>query len=1156
MSEPTFVHLQVHSEFSLADGIVRVKALAQRCRSLGMPAVALTDRANLFGLVKFYSACLSEGVKPIVGAEMRYASAAGGVSRVLLLAMNTDGYKNLLRLVSLSFTEGERHGLVEREALESHHEGLIMLCGGRAGEVGQALVAGHQGQADALAAHWSAVYQDRFYLEVQRTGRAGEDDHLHQAVALAGRLNLPVVATNEVCFLDREDFEAHETRVCIHSGRVLNDPRRPRDYSPEQYLKSAEEMAARFADLPEALANSVEIARRCNVQVELGTYYLPNYPVPEDETLELHLERMSVAGLEQRFQSITFTEERSEAAYRERLAYELGVINQMGFPGYFLIVMEFIQWAKAHDIPVGPGRGSGAGSLVAYSLGITDLDPLAYDLLFERFLNPERVSMPDFDVDFCMEGRDRVIQHVSETYGHDAVSQIITFGTMAAKAVVRDVARVQGKPYGLADRLSKLIPFEVGMTLSKAMEQSQELVEFVEQNDEVTEIMEMAYKLEGVVRNVGKHAGGVVIAPSKLTDFVPLYCEEQGGGLVSQFDKDDVERAGLVKFDFLGLKTLTIIDWCVQSVNAQRPEDAQIDIDRIALNDKGTFELLKAAETVAVFQLESRGMRDLIRRLLPDHIEDIIALVALFRPGPLQSGAVDDYINRKHGREPVVYAHPSLADSLAGTYGVVLYQEQVMQIAQELAGFTLGQADLLRRAMGKKKPEEMAKVRKQFLEGTTAREVDATLAGDIFDLMEKFAGYAFNKSHSATYALVSYQTAWLKRHYPTHFMAANMSADMHNVERIEQLVAELKQMGLALRPPSVNSSAFRFTANDQGVMYGLGAVRGVGEAPVEAIIAARESGGPFTSLHDFCQRVDARKANKRVLEALVRSGAMDELGATEEADLNIKRAHLLFLIPDALQRAEQASRDADLGMADLFGGVADAAPDVDCSKVRAWRDSERLTGEKDTLGLYLTGHPIDSYIDELRVMCPTRLADLRPDKGTQNIAGIITGMRTMKGRRGGTIAFIELDDKTARVEAAVFADVYEQYRERIQKDAVVVLEGDVQVDEYNGGGAMKIRVASVNSFVEARRKYAKNLEIDVRGARGGELSARLQAVLEPHRVAADGCGVALRYDGNGARAVIQLGRDWQVVPDDDLIYALQGEFGERNVRLSYGHAAA
>ncbi len=1160
MSETPFVHLQVHSEYSLADGIVRIKELAARCREIDMPAVALTDRGNLFALVKFYSACLSAGIKPIVGSELRYQTPEGNVARVVMLAMSQAGYENLLRLVSESYTEGDKHGLVCRDSLARQNEGLIMLCGGRAGEIGQALLSGHESEARDLAGYWSATFEGRFYLEVQRTGRPDEETHLHAVVQLATQLGLPVVATNEVCFLDREDFEAHETRVCIGSSRVLNDPRRPRSYSPEQYLKTPEEMAERFADLPEALANTVEIARRCNVQIELGTYYLPDYPVPEEETLESHLIRVSGEGLDKRLETTNLTEElteeRTEQMYRERLKYELDIIIQMGFPGYFLIVMEFIQWAKAHDIPVGPGRGSGAGSLVAYALGITDLDPLEYDLLFERFLNPERVSMPDFDVDFCMEGRDRVIQHVSETYGSNAVSQIITFGTMAAKAVVRDVARVQGKPYGLADKLSKLIPFEVGMTLTKAVEQSSELVEFIEQNDEVTEIMEMAYKLEGVVRNVGKHAGGVVIAPSDLTDFVPLYCEEQGGGLVSQFDKDDVERAGLVKFDFLGLKTLTIIHWCVQSLNALRPADQQVDIEKINLRDPQTFELLKSAETVAVFQLESRGMRDLIRRLLPDDIEDIIALVALFRPGPLQSGAVDDYINRKHGREPVTYQHPALEESLSGTYGVVLYQEQVMQIAQVLAGFSLGQADLLRRAMGKKKADEMAKVRKQFMEGSGQHGVDETLAGEIFDLMEKFAGYAFNKSHSATYALVSYQTAWLKRHFPTHFMAANMSADMHNVDRIEQLVEELRQMKLALSPPTVNASAFRFTATDDKVVYGLGGVRGVGEGPVEAIIAARESGGPFSSLHDFCARVDARKANKRVLEALVKSGAMDELGDADLDDLDLKRARLMHLIPDAMKRAEQASRDADLGMSDLFGGVASKTPEVDVSHVKPWRESERLAAEKDTLGLYLTGHPIDAYLEELRVMCPSRLADLRAEKKTQTLAGMVTSMRTMKGKRGGTIAFIELDDKSARMEAAVFADVYEQYRAQIEKGAVLVLEGEVQADEYNGGASMKIRVSSVQSFVDARRKYAQGVEIAVNGAPGRDLNERLRSVLAPHRVTADGCSVALRYDGNGARAHINLGHDWQVVPCDDLIYALKGEFGEGNVRLAYRNAAA
>ncbi|MFM8354258.1 MAG: DNA polymerase III subunit alpha, partial [Gammaproteobacteria bacterium] len=841
-----FVHLRVHSEYSVADGLFKIKDLAVRAAALGMPAVALTDQANLFAAVKFFQACLEQGIKPILGVDLQVIDPDGEVTWSTVLAQNETGYRNLLALVSAAYVGAADRGHIPRDLLFTRAEGLIALSGGRSGALGSALLKGDAAAATARASAWSTAFPGRFYIELTRTGRVDEERYIDLAVALAATLDLPVVATNAVCFPTEADFEAHEARVCIHDGRTLDDPRRERRYSEAQYLRTPAEMQALFADLPSAIENTVEIARRCSVEIALGTYHLPNYPVPTGVSLETYLADAAQDGLRRRLIRLSELGElhHPEAVYHARLAYELGVINQMGFPGYFLIVMEFIGWAKAEGIPVGPGRGSGSGSLVAYALGITDMDPIGYDLLFERFLNPERVSMPDFDIDFCMEGRDRVIAHVSERYGHDAVSQIITFGTMAAKAVVRDVARVQGKPYGLADKLSKLIPFEVGMTLEKAVAQSKELASFIAENEDVAEIMDMAYTLEGIVRGVGRHAGGVVIAPSRLTDFVPLYVDDQSGGLVAQFDKDDVESAGLVKFDFLGLKTLTIIDWAIAAINAARdPAAERLQIDRIPLDDPRTFALLHSAETTGVFQLESRGMKDLIRRLVPDRFDDIVALVALFRPGPLQSGAVDDYINRKHGREPVVYPHPDTAPVLAPTYGVMLYQEQVMQMAQVLAGFSLGQADLLRRAMGKKKPEEMAKVRAQFLAGCSAREVDGRLAGDLFDLMEKFAGYAFNKSHSATYALVSFQTAWLKAHYPAEFMAATLSADMQNIDKVVTLVDEARRMGLELLPPSVNRSEFRFSGAGGRVIYGLGAVRGVGEGPVEALVAARTQGG-------------------------------------------------------------------------------------------------------------------------------------------------------------------------------------------------------------------------------------------------------------------------------------------------------------------------
>jgi len=1156
---PGFIHLRLHSEYSLADGIIKVKALAARAAALGMPAIALTDRSNLFALVKFYQACLDAGVKPLVGADLKVLGESSEASRLGVLAMNQAGFRNLIALVSGAYVDAEERGCVSRALLFERAEGLLVLSGGREGEVGQALLRDDAALARRLASEWAAAFPERYFLELTRTGRSREEVCVARTVALAAAVGLPVVATNDVCFLHREDYEAHETRVCIHEGRTLDDPRRERRYSPEQYLRSADEMAELFADIPEALTNSVEIARRCNVEVALGQYYLPNYPVQEGFTLESYLEACARKGLTDRLARLQQLGEleRPEVDYWQRLDFELGIINQMGFPGYFLIVMEFIGWAKAEGIPVGPGRGSGSGSLVAYALGITDMDPLRYYLLFERFLNPERVSMPDFDIDFCMEGRDRVIAHVSDRYGQEAVSQIITFGTMAAKAVVRDVARVQGKPYGLADKLSKLIPFEVGMTLTKAVEQTKELADFITESEEVGEIMDMAYKLEGIVRGVGRHAGGVVIAPSALTDFVPLYVDELSGGLVSQFDKDDVESAGLVKFDFLGLKTLTIIDWAVEAINAGlEPDQPPVQIDQLPLDDPATFELMRNAGTTGVFQLESRGMKDLIVRLQPDRFDDIIALVALFRPGPLQSGAVDDYINRKHRREAVVYDHPEMAPVLDTTYGVMLYQEQVMQTAQVLAGFSLGQADLLRRAMGKKKPEEMAKVRQQFLDGTGARGVDQNLAGHIFDQMEKFSGYAFNKSHSATYALISFQTAWLKTHYPAEFMAATLSADMQNIDKVVTLVDEVRRMGLDLQSPSVNRSAFRFSGCQGKVIYGLGAVRGVGEGPVAAFVLSREAEGPFQNLSDLCGRVDARKANRRVLEALIRSGAMDEFGKEDEI-IDQVRARLLAELPDALQGAEQAARNDALGMADMFGDVTQApARAARQLHVVSMSKKERLEGEKDTLGLYLTGHPIEDYLSELSQICSSDIASLRPQKGNQVLAGLVVSSRTMRARRGGDICFLVLDDRSGRIEASLFAEVFEAHRSKIVKDAILVLEGAVQPDDFTG--TLKLRVENVLTMEEARARYSRGVVLDLCQQRvPDDLSGRLKKCLEPHRPGngISGCPVTVLYQtGNGsscARGRITLGPEWQVEPSDDLLRRLRSEFGDERVTLTY-----
>jgi DNA polymerase-3 subunit alpha len=1158
-----FVHLRLHTEYSLVDGLVRIKPLVERVAAMGMPAVAVTDVCNFYGLVKMYRAAFNAGVQPIFGVDLRVLDGDNPEKAwpLCLLAMNRQGYHNLTLLISRAYTEGQHLGLpyVHKSWLEECAEGVIALSAGAAGEVGQALLAGKLEQAAARARDWMARYPGRFYLELHRTGREGDEAHVHAAVNLAAELRCPVVATNDVRFLDPAEFEAHEARVCIREGRTLDDPRRARSYTEQQYLRSPAEMAELFADIPEALANTVEIARRCNLVLELGKPYLPDYPVPDGMTMDEYFRQLSHEGLDRRLAVLLdptagdFSER--QATYRERLEFELETIIQMGFPGYFLIVMDFIRWAKQHDIPVGPGRGSGAGSLVAYALEITDLDPLEYDLLFERFLNPERVSMPDFDVDFCMEKRDRVIDYVADAYGREAVSQIITFGTMAAKAVVRDVARVQGKSYGLADKLSKMIPFEVGMTLAKALEQEEPLREFLRDDSQAQEIWDMAVQLEGITRNVGKHAGGVVIAPSRLTDFSPLFCDETGGGLVTQFDKGDVEDAGLVKFDFLGLRTLTIIDWALKMINTARDARGEepLDISQIPLDDGASFELLQSAETTAVFQLESRGMKDLIKRLRPDCFEDIIALVALFRPGPLQSGMVDNFINRKHGREALSYPdaqwqHEWLRPILEPTYGIILYQEQVMQIAQELAGYTLGGADMLRRAMGKKKPEEMAKQRAVFEEGARAKGVDGELAIKIFDLVEKFAGYGFNKSHSAAYALVSYQTAWLKAHYPAPFMAAVMSSELQNTDKIVVFVEECRAMKLILKLPDVNEGQYMFTVNGRDeIIYGLGAIKGLGEGPIENILAARDDAGPFLDLFDFCTRTDPRKVNRRATEALIRAGAFDSLA--------VDRWVLMASLDDALKTAEQSASNRDCGIDDLFGevvpGPADGQGDVYAPfrQVRPWSGRERLAGEKDTLGLYVTGHPIDEYEAEVRKFAPTRIAELRADKqGSQVVAGLIVASRTMKTKRGDTMAVLQLDDRSARIEVTVYADTYNENREMLGKDTIVIIEGSVAHDDYSGGLGM--RAKSVRSLLQARQNYASELTIEVSQ---DMLDEKMADWLEQTLAGAVGgsCPVSLIYRQPGNRARVKLGERWQVLPSDELLQALRECVGNERVALQY-----
>ncbi|ENM3927711.1 DNA polymerase III subunit alpha [Vibrio cholerae] len=1158
MSDPKFIHLRIHSDFSMVDGLSKVPPLVKKVAAMGMPAMALTDFTNLCGLVKFYSTAHNCGVKPIIGADFTLQSEEFGdeLTKLTLLAKNNIGYKNLTLLISKAYLRGhvQHQPVIDKAWLVEHAEGLIVLSGGKSGEVGRALLKGNQQQVERCIEFYQTHFADHFYLELIRTGRADEESYLHFALDVAEQYDLPVVATNEVVFITEESFEAHEIRVAIHDGYTLEDPRRPKNYSPKQYLRSEAEMCELFADIPEALANSVEIAKRCNVTVRLGEYFLPNFPTG-GMAIEDFLVMKSREGLEERLEFLFPDPEvraKRRPEYDERLQVELDVINQMGFPGYFLIVMEFIQWSKDNDIPVGPGRGSGAGSLVAYALKITDLDPLEYDLLFERFLNPERVSMPDFDVDFCMDKRDQVIDHVAEMYGRDAVSQIITFGTMAAKAVIRDVGRVLGHPFGFVDRISKLVPPDPGMTLEKAFIAEPALQELYDADEEVKELIDKCRILEGCTRNAGKHAGGVVISPTAITDFAPIYCDAEGNFPVTQFDKNDVETAGLVKFDFLGLRTLTIIDWALGLVNPRLKKAGKppIRIEAIPLDDARSFRNLQDAKTTAVFQLESRGMKELIKRLQPDCFEDIIALVALFRPGPLQSGMVDNFIDRKHGREAISYPdekwqHESLKEILEPTYGIILYQEQVMQIAQVLSGYTLGGADMLRRAMGKKKPEEMAKQRAVFQEGAENNGVDGELAMKIFDLVEKFAGYGFNKSHSAAYALVSYQTLWLKTHYPAEFMAAVMTADMDNTEKVVGLVDECKNMGLTVLPPDINSGLYRFNVDDNGaIVYGIGAIKGVGEGPIEAILEARNKGGYFKDLFDFCARIDLKKVNKRVIEKLILAGALDRLGP--------HRAAMMASVDDAVRAASQHHQAEAFGQADMFGVLTDAPEEVEqkYTQVPEWPEKVRLEGERETLGLYLTGHPVDEYLKELTKYTSCRLNEAAPTRRDQSltVAGLVIAARVMTTKRGTRIGLMTLDDRSGRMEVMLYSEALDRYAEWLEKDKILVVSGQVSFDDFNGG--LKMSAREVMDLGSAREKFARGLSISILQSQiDQQFFERFSHILEPHR--AGTVPVNVYYQRPDARARLTLGTEWRVTPSDTLLDELKQLLGKDQVELEF-----
>ena len=1143
-----FVHLNVHTEFSLVDGTLRIPALISAAKAMHMPALAMTDHCNMFGLVKFYRAATAAGIKPIAGAHVLVENPdTPGSPWVLgLLCRNREGYLNLSRLLSRMYIEGQTVAgpIAKRSWLKESAQGLFALSAGPFSDVGYLLSRGRYRRAAKALEGWQQLFGERFFIEIQRL----EDDPNNQAVQasveLANRTGTPLLASNAVRFLQDEDYDAHEARVCIHTGNILTDNRRPRNYSPSQYLKTGSEMKALFEDIPEALDNSVALAKACNMELRLGTYFLPAFPTPDQQSESDYLREASFAGLDKRLASRGIAKGYSREDYVKRLEYELDIILQMEFPGYFLIVADFIQWAKDNHIPVGPGRGSGAGSLVAYCLDITDLDPLQFALLFERFLNPERVSMPDFDVDFCMDRRDEVIDYVAQAYGRDHVSQIITYGSMAAKAVVRDCGRVLGYGYGFVDSIAKMIPAKVGMTLNAALEDSPELRARIQEEEDVGDVMELARKLEGLKRNAGKHAGGVVIGPTPLTEFAPLFAEASGDSIVTQFDKDDVESVGLVKFDFLGLRTLTIIDWALQAVNARRAKDDldAIDINKVDMQDGKVFKLLQSAKTTAVFQLESAGMKKLIRELRPDRFDDLVALVALFRPGPLESGMVGTYVDCKHGRQDVVYPHPKLEPILNTTYGVILYQEQVMQIAQVLAGYSLGGADLLRRAMGKKKVEAMAEQREIFMKGAVENDVDPDLARNIFDLMEKFAGYGFNKSHSVAYALLAYQTAWLKTHYPSEFMAAVLSSDMDSTDKIVGFVEDCRALDVTVEPPDINRSYYKFhPADDATILYGLGAIKGAGKAALDNIVAEREANGAYASLSDLCHRIDLQKANKRVLEALIRAGAFDTLESN--------RALLTAQLPYVLKAADQMVRDRAAGQFGLFGAPETHA-DIPEISVRPWSDLQRLKGERDTLGLYLTGHPIDGYRDQLEHFTDTGLGDLESCYAARcderrgpkiTVAGMLLTMR--RTDRG---IFMALDDGAGRLEVSVFGEKILEYQDMITPDAILVVHGEIRLDPYSGGMAM--RAETVMDTDTAQAHYARAIRLEIFGP---ELDLHaFQSALVPYK---DPFGRPLwiRYANERANAMLEITEPWNLKPSEACLTALRGLSGVRTVRVEY-----
>ena len=1145
-----FIHLRCHSEYSISDGIVRIPEYVKKAAEIGMPALGLTDLNNLFGAVKFYKAAIASSIKPIFGSEVFLENEVNieHPHRIVLLCQSQKGFTNLSELLSKAYLENQVRGkpVLKKDWIFESHDGLIMLSGGLKGPIGKLLEQNKLVEAREELLLWKNFFGDRFYLELQRYGedlaRKKEEQYIEKACFLAIENKIAVVATHPIQFMDIGDFRAHESKTCIADGYMLADQRRPKNFTSDQYFKTPEEMLKLFDDIPSALENSVVIAKRCNFQFNLGEIFLPDFPIPNTIKIEDYLLLEAKKGLDQRLENLYINEKEREShipKYLDRLNFEVKVINEMGYAGYFLIVADFINWAKSNGIPVGPGRGSGAGSVVAFSLGITDLDPLAYNLLFERFLNPDRISMPDFDIDFCQEGRDKVIDYVKKKYGSDAVSQIATFGTMAAKAVLRDVGRVLDLPYNFVDTIAKLVPLELGITLKDAMNKEPQIKARIKNEEEVRELFDLALKLEGLVRNVSMHAGGVLIAPSKISSFSPIYCQPDAEGIVSQFDKDDVESVGLVKFDFLGLRTLTIVDMALDNANQIRSAkgDEPLKLDSLPINDKPTFDLLKKSNTTAVFQLESRGMKDMLRQAKPDCFEDIIALVALYRPGPMD--LIPDFCKRKHGQQQVKYPHPATESILKETYGIAVYQEQVMQIAQVVAGYSLGGADLLRRAMGKKKIEEMDAQRATFVEGAQRHELNQKQASELFDLLEKFAGYGFNKSHAAAYAMIAYQTGFLKAHYPSAFIAASMSADMNNTDNIHLLFDDCALNKISLLPPDINSSSYKFIPVDQeSILYGLGAIKGTGLSAIEIILEERDKNGPFISLFDFAARLDLRKVNRKAFESLIRAGAFDKI--------NSNRAALLASVNLAITKAEQSH--AHEGQNNLFEEFESS--DVPLVKIESWEERRKLVEEKIALGFYFSNHPFRFYEKMVREFIPNKLSELKPRDATYLIAGIISLIR-MRVTSRGKIAIVTLDDGVGRIDVIIGNKILTEVYDLIKEDNLLVVEGKVSHDDFTGGN--RVSAVKVYDLLTIQSSKATLLSIAINKSTDG---AKLKELLKPYCNGTFGtrlskCKVKVEYSNENGKVQLLLGSEWEVVLHEELILSLSKTFHDENVKIIY-----